>query len=90
MRSGAIQTRLFGVSEVTIHISWLSDDEIEIVTWDPLGIKVFNTELGESPKFLKPISMSPSGEAIAVLVPARVRKSDALTPDLQKDADSLG
>ena len=53
-------------------------------------MRVFNTELGESPKFLKPISMSPSGDAIAVLVPARVRKSDALTPVLQKDTDALG
>ena len=81
---------MFGVSEVTIHISWFKDDEIETVIWDPLGIKVFNTELGVSPKFLKPISMSPSGDPTAVVRPGRVIKSDALTPVLQNDADFLG
>ena len=81
---------MFGVSEVTIHISWFSDGEVFIVTWDPPGIRVFNTELGMSAKFLKPISISPSGEAIAVLRFGRVKKSDALTPALHKDDDFRG
>ena len=43
-----------------------------------------------SAKFLKPISISPSGEAIAVLRFGRVKKSDALTPALHKDDDFRG